>query len=545
MSRNRLSLAFFRVIFLWLISFSLQAAVTGNSGAAASGLSANSCPEIVLSSDTLHACFGIQASVNAQVNGTFDSLSWSGGSGLFSPDRNSSTFDYFPDSSETGTVVALVLTVTPSNPGCGLVSDTVYVIVDVPNSPFITGDSSFCASGVLSLNGSFASGTAPAIWSTFGDGSFSSTTSLVTTYSPGPNDALNGSVMFSLTSDPPSTCPLSVAVFTSNVILPSVEAGSYQVICSEPTAALEAVCPECVSFSWRTFGDGSFDDEFSSSTKYMQGPNDLMSGRVTVVVNVTDSNSCAASDTVRLFFSQPSLAIGFDSASCSTCPDGRVFVQSTGGGFRPYSYSPSSGYSGATPGLYCITVTDSVGCQETGCVQVVSAKNSCTLAATAAVSSPIVCHGGQGYVSVSASGGQLPYTGTGLRPAVAGTNTYTVADAAGCSATVSITLSEPDPLIVSAGPDFTTCGTLSPISLTGAVSVPGGQVQWSFSGGAGFLLSSATDLSIDYSPDPVDPYLGGVQFVMNYTAPSGCSATDTAVVTVAEDILASAFGSLT
>jgi hypothetical protein len=71
--------------------------------------------------------------------------------------------------------------------------------------------------------------------------------------------------------------------------------------------------------------------------------------------------------------------------------------------------------------------------------------NSTINCATAsAVAGTITCYGGTTTVTVSATGGTAPYTGTGTFTVGAGTYEYTVTDANGCMSTVSITVEEAD-----------------------------------------------------------------------------------------------------
>ena len=55
----------------------------------------------------------------------------------------------------------------------------------------------------------------------------------------------------------------------------------------------------------------------------------------------------------------------------------------------------------------------------------------------------LLCFGGSASVVISATGGTAPYSGTGTFNQFAGTVTYTVTDANGCSATTDVTLTEP------------------------------------------------------------------------------------------------------
>ncbi|HLP65158.1 SdiA-regulated domain-containing protein [Flavobacterium sp.] len=69
-----------------------------------------------------------------------------------------------------------------------------------------------------------------------------------------------------------------------------------------------------------------------------------------------------------------------------------------------------------------------------------------TITVTANLGLPIVCSGGTTTIIISATGGRVPYTGTGVFTVSAGDYSFTVTDANGCSSTVSGTISEPEQL---------------------------------------------------------------------------------------------------
>src|SRR5205823_6842528 len=96
-------------------------------------------------------------------------------------------------------------------------------------------------------------------------------------------------------------------------------------------------------------------------------------------------------------------------------------------------------------GTYSYTVTDA---------------NSCTATTTRTIKQPsalsaissntaILCNGGSSTVTVSASGGTMPYSGTGTASRSAGTYSYTVTDANGCVATTTGSITQPSALTLS------------------------------------------------------------------------------------------------
>src|SRR5207302_9514604 len=69
----------------------------------------------------------------------------------------------------------------------------------------------------------------------------------------------------------------------------------------------------------------------------------------------------------------------------------------------------------------------------------------------------ILCHGGNSTVSVSATGGTAPYTGTGDFVHAAGTYSYTVTDHNGCLATTTVGITQLCALVASSSSTAILC----------------------------------------------------------------------------------------
>src|SRR5207245_8832 len=113
---------------------------------------------------------------------------------------------------------------------------------------------------------------------------------------------------------------------------------------------------------------------------------------------------------------------------------------------------------------------------------------STPLVASCSIKTPIACNGGNGVITVSASGGTPPFSGTGDFTKAAGTFTFTVTDANGCTATTTCTLNQPTPLVAS-------CSIKPPIACNGGnvvitVSASGGTPP--FSGTGDFTKAAET-----------------------------------------------------
>src|SRR4029079_16638813 len=123
-------------------------------------------------------------------------------------------------------------------------------------------------------------------------------------------------------------------------------------------------------------------------------------------------------------------------------------------------------------GTYSYTITDDNGCSAT---QSITVTEPSALTATCSILSNVTCNGGSdGSASVSASGGTAPYSGEGtFNGLAAGTYTYTVTDAHGCTATCTATITEPAALIA-------TCSVVSNVNCNGGSN---GSASVSASGG--------------------------------------------------------------
>src|SRR5439155_1568827 len=126
--------------------------------------------------------------------------------------------------------------------------------------------------------------------------------------------------------------------------------------------------------------------------------------------------------------------------SCNGTSTGSATVAANGG---TAPYSGTGTFTGLTAGIYSYTVTDANGCTSSTSVTI---SEPSALSASVSQDAPVLCHGGSTTVTVSASGGTTAYNGTGTFTVTAGSYTYTVTDAHGCTAITSITVTEPSAL---------------------------------------------------------------------------------------------------
>ena len=154
---------------------------------------------------------------------------------------------------------------------------------------------------------------------------------------------------------------------------------------------------------------------------------------------MTDANSCTATTTGTI--TQPAAVIASSSNTAILCNGGNSTVTvSASGGTPPYNgtgtFSRSCGHlflhgdrcqwlHGDHDGKY----------HSAGCAGVASSSNTA-----------ILCNGGSSTVTVSATGGTAPYSGTGTFSRSAGTYSFTVTDANSCTATTTGNITQPTAL---------------------------------------------------------------------------------------------------
>lgn len=209
-------------------------------------------------------------------------------------------------------------------------------------------------------------------------------------------------------------------------------------------------------------------------------------------VSVVDGNNCPV--VLNTSISQPTLLSANASATGETSTGGNngTATASPTGGTGAYSYEWSNGgltalITGLAPGAYTVSVTDANNCTAVQTVNV--AAFNCAI--SAAVSGANVSCFGQnnGQATAVLSGGQSPYSyiwSTGATTAtannlIAGTYTVTGSDAAGCSITESITITEPTALTAQA---TNIQNVICPSGNTGSASIDaaGGTAPYTITG---------------------------------------------------------------
>jgi hypothetical protein len=290
------------------------------------------------------------------------------------------------------------------------------------------------------------------------------------------------------------------------------------------------------SFTW----DGSAAGSDDSAINLAAGMYD---------VTITDANSCTVANTVTV--TQPTaLTISSQSQTNEPCHGGNTgtatinIIGGTPGSGYTYTWNPNAGntntVSSLIAGSYAVTVTDSNQCTIIGNFTITEPPQL-TLSFT---KSDALCHGGStGSIAITSTGGTPGANGYGYtwNPGVstnntasslaAGTYGITVTDSLLCTATVSITVSEPQPL--------------TPLIVsTTDVSCPGdsnGQVQLSATGGTSPYQYALSPDGVDYISSSSGLFTGLKMgaYTDSVTDANGCSNTIAVTIIAPNPIIAS------
>jgi gliding motility-associated-like protein len=295
-----------------------------------------------------------------------------------------------------------------------------------------------------------------------------------------------------------------------------------------PTDALCNGDANGLAFVLPSGGTGAYTYLWTPSGQTGQTATGLSANTYTVLV--TDANGCTFQTTANI--TEPQVLDVVTSTIDERCNGGATGQASAfgNGGTGAYNYfwNPSSQGGqfalNLTAGTYTVTITDDNGCTATTTATVTE-----PAAVTAAVTGtdPLCDQGTTGTAIVTAGGGTGSYTylwsptgqtddtATGLS---AGTYTILVTDSFNCSASSSVSLTNPAPISTDAGLDQSICGDtthLSAVLLTGQTGV------WNTTLGTGLAASSGSPTS----------FVSGLSFGNNsllwsIVDSNGCNASD-------------------
>ncbi|REK51821.1 MAG: hypothetical protein DWQ48_00160 [Bacteroidetes bacterium] len=267
-------------------------------------------------------------------------------------------------------------------------------------------------------------------------------------------------------------CPLSVSESVTNVTCYGDANGAIDITVNNASNQSN------LRFLWS--GPGGF----SATTEDVSA---LSSGNYNVRVDDI-ANGCFVIRTITVSSPEELIAVCSSSdVSCYGASDGSASVSVTGGD-GAYSYlwsdgSFASSLSGLSVGTYTVMVSDGAGCSATCYANV---EGPAELLLDCKIIRNVTCNGGSdGEIEVAISGGTGPFQvlwsngqpGQSISGLNAGTYSVYVTDANGCTASCSITITEPMPLSATTNVVNATCPTC-PNGSVEITSVSGGTAPY-------------------------------------------------------------------
>nr|MCU0347980.1 hypothetical protein [Saprospiraceae bacterium] len=434
-----------------------------------------------------------------------------------------------PVVNETGTYT---LTVTNLSNGCTASDETTVTgSTSIPNSNAGPDALLTCATPQLQLNGSLSStGTGFSyLWTTANGNIVSGGTTLTPTVNQ------PGTYCLTVTNLSNSCSATDCAIVTSNTAAPLANAGSASSLtCSVSQVTLNGTASSQgsnFSYQWTTTNGNIV----SGATTL----NPVVSIAATYTLTVTNAtNGCTDSDnvTVTTNTTPPTANAGPDKAF--TCNSSSVVLDGSGssqGGNISYQWSGPGIVSGGNtpnptvnvPGNYSLLVTNAAnGCTST---DVAIASQPPTLVASISASQNVACNGtNTGSATAAGTGGNGAFTYLWSNSATtaqitgiaAGTYTVTVKDADNCTATASVTITQPPVL----NPNASATGVAGiGINNGTATASPMGGVP-----GYTFLWNNASGANVGTTPSIIN--LAPGNYTVTVTDGNNCTASQTVTV---------------
>ena len=502
-------------------------------------------------------CSDSTATLAGSFGGAATMATWSGGTGVYTPNNTTLNSTYKPSLAEiaAGSVTLTLTTDNPAGP-CAAAKDSMKITINPKAIVFAGANQIVCHGSNVNLAGTLGGSATSATW-TGGAGTYNpNNTSLNTIYTPTPAEITAGSVtLYLTTNDPPGLCGVKkdTIVLTFNGTINADAGFANNSACSGGSIILGGA-------PTGSGGTGPYTYSWSPATGLnnptLSNPAATITANITYVVTVTDVTGCQKKDTVNILFNPngPFSDAGFGSSTF--CTGGTVILGGapTGsGGTPPYTYSwtPVSGLNSSSIAnpiatvtaskTYFVTVTDINGCISNDSVHLTY--NPSGPHADAGFGASTTCTGGTILLggSPTVTGGIAPYTyswtpSTGLNNStlanptavITSSATYfvTVTDTTGCMDVDSIhVLYNPNGPHAEAGFGNNTICSGGTVLLGGSPTVTGGNGPYTYS------WLPVTGLNNPSSANPIATISTNTTYVVLVTDASGCHDIDSVSIT--------------
>jgi gliding motility-associated-like protein len=313
--------------------------------------------------------------LSGSVSGGSTTGVWStSGLGVFIPSNTDLNATYIFNPADTAQGFVWFILTSTNNGQCNASVDS--ILVSFTEAVLVqTGiDTALCiGSANIPLGGIFITNSGAVQWSTSGNGTFSpSDTVINATYTPGPQDIINGSVTITLTATT-SCVPSSDSIVITLQSNPDILASAPNFICDGDSILLNASLSIQTNVSWSALGNGVFiPSDTVTNPVYIPSSADIANGFITFIVNAASTGLCSGdADTVTVQInSRPNIALSqigncaadsiqfFESSQDSSIVSWQWVI----GSDTSYVQNPVIMFSSGGNQIISLTVTDSIGC---------------------------------------------------------------------------------------------------------------------------------------------------------------------------------------
>lgn len=270
----------------------------------------------------------------------------------------------------------------PASGGCAAAAYTNSVTIDQSATVYAGSDVTICSNQSHQISGATIGGAASSVtWTSNGSGSLINAGTLTPTYIPSANDASNGSVTLTATTDDPlnSCSSVSDQMIIYINLASVVNAGNDQVICEGTVVNLSgSMSGGTTSVLWASSGSGSFSNNSNVLTTYTPSAGDIQNGFVYLYLTGNDPDGAGPCSIVKdsIYVQINKLATVDAGINQNICAGDQANVSATLGGTATSIIWTSSGTGTfANPTLPITTYTPSINDITQGYVYLIAQTN--------------------------------------------------------------------------------------------------------------------------------------------------------------------------
>lgn len=280
----------------------------------------NEHPQVVTSEDQT-ICINQSAGISATATNASAVMWASNGDGTFTyPNSLAST--YFPGViDKENSEVTLTIFAYPLSPCANFSTDEVNIFLEPLPEISLIPEYNFCENQDMIVEAE-AINHAGVLWTTNGDGTFSSPDSLTTHYFPGTSDLVLNEFILTVCATAVLPCLTSACVSTqiNTHNTPTVNVPGSRTSCENSPVNINSIAFNYSSTLWTSQGDGTFLNPNLLNTKYFPGPEDIAAGGNIININAFGNGFCQDFPVTKnlqiILIAQPEVNAGDDTEVC-------------------------------------------------------------------------------------------------------------------------------------------------------------------------------------------------------------------------------------